>query len=234
LIFIDDDEVAGEDWLLHYADTLKRKSADVIHGRVIYKLPAEDRWAHLLERNVANDQREDGKVVHSAATNNVMISSRLFSTTHMALEFDTALRFSGGSDTEFFNRARSGGATLIYSAGAVVYEYVPIERCSFTRLLQREARVSAAGAYIDSRHYGKKKAIRKHARRSLQNLAQSIGYFILSGCFLPISRIKSKTNFLKSGLRASRAYGRLLGMSGRLLSPYKTIDRISEAADDSA
>jgi succinoglycan biosynthesis protein ExoM len=225
MIFIDDDEIADDDWLLNYAGALKNYPADVIHGKVIYQFPASDNWAHLLERNASNDKRIDGKVVHSAATNNVMFSARLFASNQMALSFDTALRFSGGSDTEFFNRARRAGAKIVYSAKPVVYETVPMERCTLKRLMQRDARVTAAAVYIDALHYGKSRAVLKHAKRGVQNFIQGCGYFVVSmGCCL-LDRVEVRKNFLKSCLRFSRCYGRILGMSGRLLSPYKTIDR---------
>lgn len=227
LIFIDDDEVADKTWLLSCAIAISRYAAEVIHGKVIYRLPEADRWAHLLERNANSDLRAEGKKARSAATNNVLISSRLFEPSGMNLRFDTAFQFSGCSDTEFFNRARIGGATIIYSALPIVYETVPIERCTVKKLFQREARTTAALVCIDASHYGKAAAMRKHLRRAVTNLFQSLGYFLqFAGCLLVRPR-KARKHLLVSLLRFGRFYGRILGLSGRMMSPYKTIDSIS-------
>lgn len=226
ILFIDDDETAADGWLQGYAEALRRYSADVIHGRVIYQLPVNDRWVHLLKRNAANDLREEGKKVRSAATNNVLIASRLFSPSGLNLRFDIAFQFSGGSDTEFFNRAGQAGASIVYSAMPIVHETVPIERCSLKWLLQREARTTAASVCIDVRHYGKATAVRKHSRRAITNLFQSAGYLLKAVGYLLVKPDEVRRQLLIAILRLGRCYGRLLGLSGRMLSPYKTINSV--------
>jgi len=128
LLFIDDDETADPQWLAGYAQALASHNADVIQGAVIYRWPENDRWVRLLDRNAANAMRPEGKRMHTAATNNVLISSRVFSPRGMNLRFDINFQFTGGSDTEFFKRARLRGATIVYSARPVVYETVAPER----------------------------------------------------------------------------------------------------------
>lgn len=224
LVFIDDDETVDPDWLLELLASAKKYQADVVHGRVIYQYPEDDKWAHLSEKNFIYKHRQDGKSVHSAATNNVIINARLFKPDGLGLRFDNALKFSGGSDTDFFNRARIKGARLVYGAKAIVYETVPIERCSLTWLFSRDARIAATSVYMDKKNIGREAALYKHIRRFTQNVIQCPGAFILASVCLPFNPELAKKYFLKSYLKIASAYGRYRGLKGRLFTPYKKVD----------
>jgi succinoglycan biosynthesis protein ExoM len=224
LVFLDDDETVDPDWLVELLISAKKYQADVVHGRVIYQYPEDDKWAHLSEKNFIYQHRQDGKSVHSAATNNVIISARLFRQDGLELRFDNALKFSGGSDTDFFNRARIKGARLVYGAKAIVYETVPIERCSLAWLFSRDARIAATSVYMDKKNIGREAALFKHMRRFLQNVIQCPGLFVLAMLFVLFDLDRAKKYFLKGYLKIASAYGRYRGLKGRLFTPYKKVD----------
>jgi succinoglycan biosynthesis protein ExoM len=224
LAFIDDDETVAKDWLTNLLYAARTYNADVVHGRVIYQYPEGDRWAYLSEKNLTHKQKSDGKIVNSAATNNVLINSHIFSADGFSLRFDTTLQFSGGSDTDFFNRSRLNGARLVYYSKAIVYETVPAERCTLNWLFNREARIAAAAVYIDKKNLGASLAKNKHLKRITQHILQAPAPLLSALLLIFFKREKAKEKFLKAYLKIGSAYGRYLGIRGKLLTPYKKVD----------
>src|SRR5690606_11234876 len=167
LVFIDDDEIANPDWLDQLYHVAHQLAADVVQGKTDDHEPAEERWICLLNKNEKQHRRPDKSAMKTAATNNVIFSSRLVASGEPGLRFDTRLRFSGGSDSDFFNRAYLKGAKFYYAALAVVHEVVPLERCTLAYLFERNARTRATAFYMDQKNLGRSHALRKHARRFL-------------------------------------------------------------------
>jgi len=99
LWFLDDDEIADKNCLQELINASFLFNAEVIHGKVTYQYPASDRWGKLSQQ--ALRQPQHGKRIHTAATNNVLFSSRLFSESGLALHFDPYLRLCGGEVTVF-------------------------------------------------------------------------------------------------------------------------------------
>lgn len=223
LVFIDDDETAEPDWLNQLYNAAHQLNADVIQGRTIYHYPAEDKWAKLLDKNEKQRLRPDKNAMKTAATNNVIFSSRLVASGGLNLRFDTGLRFSGGSDSDFFNRAHLKGARFYYAALAIVHEVVPLERCTLAYLFERNARNRAAAFYMDQKNLGRIQAVRKHLRRLLQSILQGIGYLLRSLFWLLTDRYKSRELYLRGVLKLASCHGSLLGLCGKLLAPYKNI-----------
>jgi len=225
LVFIDDDEIANPDWILELVNTVKRYTADIVHGQVIYEYPGEDKWAYL-KNNTVSDSRKDGKILHSAATNNVLISKGVIAANPdgLNLRFDTKMQFTGGSDTDFFNRAKLANKKIVYSHKAIVRETVPIERCSLKWLFMREARIKAAAVYIDSKNFGRNSAVKKHLKRALQDFVHGLGYLIRClPCFI-ISHERGRQLFLFAYLKLADIYGRVSGIRGKLFQPYRVIE----------
>jgi len=223
LAFIDDDETAEPDWLNELFHTVQSLEADVIQGRVVYHYPPEDKWATLLATNEKQNSRPHSKARKTASTNNVIFTSSLVSSSGLGMRFDTGLVFSGGSDSDFFNRAFQQGAKIHYSAQAVVHETVPLERCTLAYLFERSARTRAAAFYMDKKNLGRSDALRKHTRRFLQSLLQAIGYLLRALFWLLPNAKKSRELYLRGVLKIANCYGGVLGLCGKLLSPYKKI-----------
>lgn len=221
LAFIDDDETADPDWLKALYQAAYRWRADVIQGRVIYDYPAEDRWASLQEKNGEAKSLSDGRPLRTAATNNVLFSSHLVSSDGFNLRFDTQLKYTGGSDTDFFNRSHINGARFVYTTSAVVHEVVPIDRCSFGYLFERQARIRATGFFIDKKNLGLKIALTKHIRRLLQFFIQAFFYFLAAICYCLIKPRKAKFYYFRGVMKLANCYGALRGFFGKLLNPYQ-------------
>jgi|GEM_PF-1567629 len=221
---IDDDELAEQDWLRQLIEAAIQYRADVVQGWVKARYPEGDRWSHLLEKSDDKVIEKEGRLLQTAASGNVIISSRVFSCEGMGVRFDTAMSYTGGSDTEFFDCACRLGGRIVFSARPVVSESVPIERCKLTWLFTRSARSAAAGVYIDAKQLPKKQLWKKHLGRALINLVGFFRSLFTALFYLFLDRIKSKKAFVKANKKIARAYGRLLGLSGRMLEPYKEID----------
>lgn len=222
IIFIDDDEVADENWLVGYAAAIEQCDAEIIHGKVNYVYETVNRWNYLLVRESAQRPVIDGKKKHSAATDNVMIASKIFAV--WGLRFDSAFSFSGGEDTEFFNRARLCGAHIVATSKPCVTTTVQVERDNLYWLFSREMRISASSVYIDAKHFGKAKALRKHSKRCLGSLMQALGCIILA----PFAILRGMEIFhlciLRAILKLGKCCGSFVGLCGRLPTPYKKVD----------
>jgi glycosyltransferase involved in cell wall biosynthesis len=135
IAFLDDDEVAPEHWLMSLMNALYASGADAVQGGVRHHPdaePADPVWRHAPAL---------GKFVWetsaSLATCNVLFKAWLVEPP-LALRFDESMRYTGGSDREFFLRARKrGAAKLVRVYGVDVLEDVHEGRRSLGYQAQR-------------------------------------------------------------------------------------------------
>ncbi len=223
LLFVDDDECVPETWLVDILRVATKYEAGVAVGPVIHQYPEESVWGECLYEEKNQKIKKDGQEVRSAATNNVAISESVFSNVGLGLTFDESLRFTGGSDTDFFNRAKDQGTKLVWAQSAPVYEEVPMERCTLKWAFNRSSRIASAAVCIDAKNIGRPSAIKKHSRRVLQDVGKSVGYLMLSLVSLVTLR-SPKEPFFKAWQGVARLWGRLWGIAGGRMSPYRKID----------
>ena len=150
--FIDDDEVAAPDWIASFATATATVDADVLQGPVEVKYPPE--CSRLIQKEAK--RKPTGTRLGSAYTNNALMRASIVSRKGLALRFDETMRFTGGSDAEFFSRAAARGAVIRWVDEAVVTESVPMERLTLRWQLERARRtganrVSSASAMTASR-----------------------------------------------------------------------------------
>lgn len=122
LAFIDDDEQADQAWLQRLCERYRAAAVDIVAGPVIpvnegEPLPADPRPG----KSIAS-----GETPRHVAAGNVLFSTRLVAQT--GLRFDPYFNLIGGEDFDFFQRAREHGATAVWEAGAILYEWVPASR----------------------------------------------------------------------------------------------------------
>jgi glycosyltransferase involved in cell wall biosynthesis len=119
IAFLDDDEVAPAHWLRSLVQALEASGADAVQGGV-RRVPAD-----AIEAAAACAAEPEGKIIRQAceslATCNVLFKARLVEPP-LALRFDETMQFTGGSDREFFMRARQRGAKLLHIEGVDVFE----------------------------------------------------------------------------------------------------------------
>jgi succinoglycan biosynthesis protein ExoM len=136
IVFIDDDEVASENWLLELWSS--HATADVVFGEVRAVYPKETpSWIRENDIHSTRITSEVGKVKTGFAGNVMM---RWHGTRWSNQRFDLALGRTGGEDTAFFNALYRAGATLTFNSAALVFEPVAPERLSLIWMVRRKFR----------------------------------------------------------------------------------------------
>lgn len=216
--FIDDDEIASPGWLVKLLSRAGTVDADVLWGPVEQFYSKEKPWWVEGPLN-----HPDGAELSTAATNNVLFRSYLVHLDGFGLRFDEDMRFTGGSDTDFFTRAKGYGARIVWVADAVVSESVPVERLSLRWQLQRFFRTAANQTRIDVKLEGYWHVVRcevpRQCRRLLVNLFVMLGSFVY--IFFGYDAWRRQT--FKAFRRLVRAAGSLAGLLPWQPQPYKRV-----------
>jgi succinoglycan biosynthesis protein ExoM len=177
LAFIDDDEWASPDWLIHLLQTCQRYNADVIFGPVIPQFP-EDTPDWIIKGGFFNRKaNKTGDIMTHGATSNTLIKSpEKFKNT---LRFDPKYGLTGGEDTDLFTRLHINGAKLVWCSEALVYEVVPKQRMTINWLAKRAFRGGQNYAQVHLKNLSLSKRIIWFIRRFCY-LALAIALFPLS------------------------------------------------------
>ena len=139
LAFIDDDETASPDWLVHLLVQQRELSADVVLGPVKaeYAEPAP-RWMKRADIHSTRPVWISGEI-RTGYTCNVLLDLR--SKAIARRRFSLALGKSGGEDTEYFTLVKRAGGRIAFAADAWVYEPVPENRATLSWLARRRFRM---------------------------------------------------------------------------------------------
>jgi glycosyltransferase involved in cell wall biosynthesis len=131
LAFFDDDQLAAPDWLRQLYQAAVETGAPVIGGAVVVHLSEEvlDRFGPYVRRTTfrETDPRVPahpfvGKQLPGCA--NVLVARHVFETVG---KFDVSMAW-GGSDSDFFLRARAAGLVLYFTPHAVIRHRMPPNR----------------------------------------------------------------------------------------------------------
>lgn len=138
VIFVDDDERVRPGWLDALLDCARSSGADTVSGPVESIIPEEA--AERIERTgfIRRSDFPTGPWAYRPATNNVLVRAEWF--TRRGFRFDTAFNFTGGEDSDLFERMQSAGAVSWWCAEAQVEEDVPAERLTEEWMRQRGVR----------------------------------------------------------------------------------------------
>lgn len=134
IALIDDDEIAQPGWLEAHYKTLTHHEAMATHGPVYfdYEVPPPAWWT------ISDPEPGiDGAATSWAATNNNLLSCRIFDLPGFDASFDPELVHSGG-DIDFFQRLNAAGGKIVWSSNARVTEWTPLARLQMDRFLERE------------------------------------------------------------------------------------------------
>jgi len=166
LTFVDDDERVAEDWLDRLITGLWSRDLDLVGGplRIEAETPSDDPWqgavlAFLQAKAAKNERNRALKVAQGADqkldayTNNWAL--RLAFAEQHNLRFDTALRFTGGSDTQFSIAARKAGGRKGWVPEAVVYDRIPDTRLTLGYHYRRTRDQARNGAILRKKPFWK-------------------------------------------------------------------------------
>ncbi len=139
LAFIDDDEVAPADWLVHLTAEMEKGDADVVLGPVEADYPdGAPVWMQRTRIHATMPVWVDDKII-TGYTCNVLIDRH--SPALRDRVFDLSLGQTGGEDTAFFAQVATDGGKIAFSPDALLYETIPADRVSFRWLLRRRFRM---------------------------------------------------------------------------------------------
>ena len=147
IVFIDDDCLPREDWLVSLLQVIDETGADVVAGG--WRITAEGCPSPWLPPRVfgtkhyyfagANAKSLDN--IPTAYTRNVVLSTRMLDrlpTRHQV--FPESMTATGGSDSVFFARAHLAGAKIVYAPDAKVEEKYDGSRLTLRWHLLRRVR----------------------------------------------------------------------------------------------
>lgn len=221
IAFVDDDETVDRLWLERMVLAAEEFNCDVLHGPVEYVYPdAMPEWLDAKQTR----RRPRGQKRRAAATNNTFMKSRLVSEDGLALRFDETLRFTGGSDTEFFLRAADRGATICWVDDAWVRESVGWSRLTMRWQWMRVLRVAVTASSIHRKRKGLGAACARYIPKAVSRLAN--GIIIAGGGLLVIVFVPKwgqRLMFL-GGKGLASGIGSLMGLARITPQPYRTVE----------
>jgi glycosyltransferase involved in cell wall biosynthesis len=222
IAFLDDDEVAPEHWLMALMDALYASGADAVQGGVRQR-PAGGA-ADPVRRQARPRGRLAWETSASLATCNVLFKAWLVESP-LGLRFDESMRYTGGSDREFFLRARKrGAAKLVRVHGVDVVEDAHEERRS---LRYRAGRAFAAGSnYFDrvTKNEPGAVAAARIAARALDRGLTGVARVVAAAALLIALRPRSARREWRKGCASvCFAAGCITPVAGVRAYPYRNI-----------
>lgn len=150
LVFIDDDEIPHQRWLVTLMTTMNDLAADVVAGpvRTVSAAPL-DPWieasgAHL---RLHRAQLSTGDAISRAATNNLLLN--LATVRRLGVTFDQRFGLTGGEDSFFTGQLHQRGARMVWCAEAVVDDILAPSRNTREYNLGRRFSLSNAGGRVE-------------------------------------------------------------------------------------
>jgi succinoglycan biosynthesis protein ExoM len=219
IAFLDDDEIAPPHWLKSLLRAVEESDADAVQGGV------RDLSAHA-EDIASGVPAPQGKLswerCESLATCNVLFKARLVEPP-LSLRFDETMQFTGGSDREFFMRARKRGARLVRVHGIDVFEDTHEDR----GFAYRAARTFAAGSNYFERVCKNERGLVAAARIAVRAADRSVsGVVKLAAAAVLLLMLRPRAAHLrwrKGCLSLCFAAGCLTPLAGVRAYPYRTI-----------
>jgi succinoglycan biosynthesis protein ExoM len=136
LVFIDDDEMPGPNWLSALIAAEHRWAADVVVGPVRVRVPASaPKWLGDGELLRSHNLAPDGPMTGPAYSGNTLLGTRVLG--NRRLRFDTEFNYSGGEDTEFFGRLNRLGFQTVMTREGQVEEFPDLDRLSLAGVLRK-------------------------------------------------------------------------------------------------
>lgn len=218
IAFIDDDETVEDGWLSAMARAVRQIGSDVLQGPVRYVYPSNaPDW--LPPKEVRN--RKSGMRLPTAFTNNTLMRSFIARPDGMGLRFDESMRFTGGSDTDYFFRAADRGATIAWVDDACVREVVTSTRLTVRWQLTRALRVAANASVIHKKRRGSWRAWQRYAPKSFGRVASGAVLVPLGAMLVPLNSKSGRRLLFKGGAKVSSGVGGIFGLLNVAPQPYR-------------
>jgi succinoglycan biosynthesis protein ExoM len=208
IVFIDDDEFVTSEWLNELVKTITFNHADVARG------PAFAELVNNIPDNIAcwfkRENFPDNLRLNTLTTGNLIL--RTSSLQKFNVWFDNRFNKTGSEDSYFGIQLLKKGATIYWSAKAIIYETIPEKRANIKWLIIRSYRVASTYSYLLK--------FEKHYLKLLKKIMVSFIYIIFGFCALVLLIIPIKMKYWGI-LKLSEGIGGLSGLVGNLYNEYE-------------
>lgn len=212
LAFIDDDEIAADDWLERLYEGLTGFQAEVASGFSLQKLP-ENTPDWMIEGQFFRlSEYPTGTLRRSASTRNILFDLKKLCV-EWNLRFHPGLNMTGSSDTYFFEEAYLRGAKMVWIAEAVVSEEMPPSRLTKKWILDRAFR---SGNSLVVRNY-----LRYGRLTTFKLLPEAFFDLITGGLLWLIYLPFGKASSVKAEKKMAMARGTISGVFGYTFYEYR-------------
>ncbi|MBC2861536.1 glycosyltransferase family 2 protein [Stappia sp. 28M-7] len=224
VLYIDDDEIAHAGWLETMAEATRVLPAEVHYGRVLYTWPPETpSW--MVPEQV--NKRPSGTVLTKAEGHNTLVETKVFRAREaggFGLHFDGSMRFTGGSDTDFFTRVHDAGGRIVWIPDALVEELVPVNRTTLRWQLNRTFRVAGNISRLHEKRAGKQKAALRSLLKGLGRIVGGTFLFIPAAASFAVSPEGGRRRAFKAAKQIASGLGSLAYLAGHQQQPYAKVD----------
>jgi Glycosyl transferase family 2 len=148
---LDDDETADANWLNELIKVQSATEADLVGGPQSPVLP--ENISGPVHPVFRPPYKQTGMVPMLYGSGNLLMTRRVLD--EMPFPYlDPAFNFTGGGDSDFYERARGNNFKFAWANDAVLYEPIPERRLQKDWLRARALRNGALSAMIERRIYG--------------------------------------------------------------------------------
>lgn len=211
VVFIDDDEIAPVDWIVRLHQVVVHYDADVAACGVVQHQTADETW---LGARTWQPPMEFGRARRrqTCPTCNVIFRAS-FVMGSSGLRFDETMQH-GGSDVEFFMRAKQRGAEILHVKDAFLFEEYPAERKTLTYECKRAFRVGTATNYRYIKNYGGPRGAALLIWRTITKTFTALGSTSVGLAAYPFDKAYGKRNLSRGVRSAATAFGFMGPMIG--------------------
>ena len=137
IAFIDDDEIADNNWLINHVDFYEKFKEVYISSGPTYKKFENDYPDYIINNTVfsSSSSKQLGDFKETCASGNVFCPLNIIKESN--IYFSEDFNFSGSEDTDFFSRLKNAGYNIGWNYNAVNFELVNDERANVRWILKR-------------------------------------------------------------------------------------------------
>tara|TARA_B100000963_G_scaffold285065_2_gene253954 strand:- start:793 stop:1671 length:879 start_codon:yes stop_codon:yes gene_type:complete len=202
-IFVDDDCIFSQNWLISMMKVLKKEKVDIVGGPQITK--SNNIFLRIMERNFRNKQE-----IKWASTNNVIFKSNILKND---INFNNKLNNIGGEDQLFFLSLNKIGKKIFWNPDAPVFELSDKKRENLKWFIKRNLRYGSSAVIIYKSLYGNFLGYLILLIKLMNDFRKLI-IFLIKTLFL------SKKNFYSFLMYKARILGVFFGLLGFQIKEY--------------
>lgn len=204
--FIDDDDTPERDWLEKLIQKQRETRADIVCGAI--PAAVDPRWpdwlknSPLFEPSGAKTETKFG-VPQGIGSGNVLMDGRLLARLKsVGPVFSPEFALIGGSDTEFYIRAKRSGAKIVKAENSIIHRHYSAPRLTFKGLMVYALHKGNYSAHI-LRVHGTPEQIRGRLLKAVKKL--SLGVIQLPACGFSKTALAAK--LFQIGIEVGFFYG---------------------------